>query len=100
MVTENPQKVAVRNLNHPGRVKQVDAKKYRAMKRAFLKALPRKAPGLTLAEIRKRIRPLLSEELFPHGAKAGWWEKTVQLDLEAKGLVKREPTRPLRLRKI
>ena len=30
------------------------------------------------------------------GAKAGWWAKTVQLDLEAKGAIVREKTRPLR----
>lgn len=29
----------------------------------------------------------LPESLFPGGAKAGWWTKAVQLDLEAKGLI-------------
>ncbi len=33
------------------------------------------------------------------GARAGWWAKTVQLDLEAKGVIARGRTRPLRLRK-
>jgi hypothetical protein len=32
----------------------------------------------------------------PGGAKAGWWVKTVQLDLEAKGIVVRDGGRPLR----
>ena len=41
----------------------------------------------------------LPHELFPGGAKAGWWAKTVQLDLEAKGVIVREKTRPLRLHK-
>jgi hypothetical protein len=27
----------------------------------------------------------------------GWWAKTVQLDLEAKGIITREKIRPLRL---
>lgn len=30
------------------------------------------------------------------GAKAMWWSKTVQLDLEAKGLLGREQSKPLR----
>ena len=34
---------------------------------------------------------------FPGGAHAGWWLKTVQLDLEAKRIIVREKTTPLRL---
>jgi hypothetical protein len=30
------------------------------------------------------------------GAKAGWWSKAVQFDLEAKGVIAREPGKPLR----
>jgi hypothetical protein len=41
----------------------------------------------------------LPEDLYPGGAKAGWWMKTVQLDLEAKGAIVREKTTPLRLHK-
>ena len=37
--------------------------------------------------------PQLPEQLFPGRAKAGWWTKAVQLDLEAKGLVAREKTK-------
>jgi hypothetical protein len=69
------------------------------MKRALMKILPKTSPGLTLAEIRERLLAHRSEELFPDGAKAGWRAKTVQLDLEAKGMVAREKTKPLRLRK-
>ena len=69
------------------------------MKRAFLKILPKTSPGLTVVEIQERVIAHLPEELFPGGAKAGWWTKAVQLDLEAKGIVAREKTKPLRLRK-
>jgi hypothetical protein len=72
---------------------------YEAMKRAFLKVLPRRSPGLTAAEIRERLIDHLPEDRFPGGARAGWWAKTVQLDLEAKGIVAREKTKPLRWRK-
>jgi hypothetical protein len=91
--------VEVENVNHPGSVKPVDAEMYQAMKRAFLKILPRTSPGLTLAQVRERIVAHLPEEMFPGGAKTGWWAKTVQLDLEAKGTIAREKTKPLRLRR-
>jgi hypothetical protein len=32
--------------------------------------------------------------------KAGWWAKAVQLDLEAKGIVVREATKPLRWHQV
>jgi len=93
------EKLELENVNHTGQVKRVDANMYEAMKRAFLKILPKTSPGLTVAEIQDRVIAHLPEELFPGGAKAGWWTKAVQLDLEAKGIVAREKTKPLRLRK-
>jgi len=94
------EKIKLENVNHPGQVKRVDANMYEAMKRAFLKILPKTSPGLTVAEVQERVIAHLPEELFPGGAKAGWWTKAVQLDLEAKGIVAREKTKPLRLRKV
>ena len=92
-------KIDLQNVNHPGQVKRVDAAMYEAMRREFLGVLPKRSPGLTEAEIRERVVNRLPEKLFPGGAKAGWWTKAVQLDLEAKGLVTREKTRPLRWKK-
>lgn len=94
-----PKKFAVENVNHPGHVKLVDADMYKAMKRALLKAIPRTSPGLTVAEIERRAFAHLPKKLFPGGAKSGWWAKTVQLDLEARGILVRENTKPLRLRR-
>jgi hypothetical protein len=91
--------INVENVNHPGHVRQVDADLYAAMKRALLKILPNASPGLTLSEVQQQLPAHLPEKLFPQGAKAGWWAKTVQLDLEAKGIVAREKTKPLRLRR-
>jgi hypothetical protein len=99
MTTNKTEKIELENVNHPGHVKSVDADMYGAMKRAFLKILPRRSPGLTVVEIQERVIARLPKKLFPGGAKAGWWTKAVQLDLEAKGIVTREKTRPLRLRK-
>ncbi len=90
-------RVVVENVNHPGASRAVDAAKYRAMRRALLKVLPLRSPGLTLADALTAVLAQLPEALFPEGAHAGWWFKTVQLDLEAKRSVVRERSRPIRL---
>jgi hypothetical protein len=92
-----PEKIAVENINTPGRTTNVDAAKYTAMRKALLSALPFEKPGLTQAEMGQAVLPFLPDDLFPNGEKAMWWVKCVQLDLEAKGVVKRtiekKPTR-------
>jgi hypothetical protein len=100
VITTASEKIQVENLNHPGNLRSVDAGMYVAMRRAFLKLLPQTSPGLTAAELRERLLVHLPEDLFPRGAKVGWWAKTVQLDLEAKGIIVREKATPLRLRKV
>src|SRR5262245_31598770 len=92
--------VEVENVNHPGQVKLVDGAMYDAMKRAMLKVLSKTPPGLTVEEMYDKVGRQLPRDLFAGGTKAGWWAKTVQLDLEAKGLIAREKTRPLRLRRV
>jgi len=92
-------KIDVQNLNHPGLIKSVDAAMYAAMREAYFTVVPEHGPGLTLDAIRQRLPAVLSEDLFPGGAKANWWAKTVQLDLEAKGILVRDRSSPLRLRK-
>jgi hypothetical protein len=99
MATQKNKMIEVANVNIPGHVRLVDANMYEAMKGAFLKTLPKTSPGLTEAEMRDRLVAHLPEKFFPGGAKVSWWAKTVQLDLEAKGVVAREKTRPLRWRR-
>lgn len=94
--SESENRVMLENANHPGQVRSADGRMYRAMRAAMLQVLPDKAPGLTQIEIQRDVIAHLPSELFPGGAKSGWWSKAVQLDLEAKGLVVREPSRPLR----
>jgi hypothetical protein len=89
-------RVVVQNVNVPGYTTTVEAPKYHAMKHALLKVLPAKPPGLTQTEIRTKVVAFLPGSLFPGGAKAEWWSKCVQLDLEAKGTIVREATKPLR----
>ncbi|MEL6871006.1 MAG: hypothetical protein AAFO81_14495 [Pseudomonadota bacterium] len=90
------EKIVVENINTPGRTSRVNAAKYQAMRTAYLAVLPASAPGATQAELMAAVRSHLPDALFPGGKTSGWWLKTVQLDLEAKRLVVRCATKPLR----
>ena len=90
-------KVEIENFTSPGRTYRVDRAKYEAMAAALLAVLPTGAPGLTVAEAKVGVLLQLPAHLFPGGEKAGWWLKAAQLDLEAKGAIRREATKPLRL---
>jgi hypothetical protein len=94
MMTE---KIEVENVGQPGKTYRVDAAKYAEMRKAFLAVTPTDPPGLTPAQIIQAVKPHLSATLFPGGDTAGWWVKCVQLDLEAKGVLKRAPKAPVRL---
>ncbi|RIL08717.1 hypothetical protein DCC79_13095 [bacterium] len=95
-MTQKP-KIAVRNVNVPGHEVRLDAEKYHAMREVLLNVLPAAAPGLTQAEMMAAVLPHLPQALWPDGAKSGWWVKSVQLDLEARGAVVREAgAKPLR----
>lgn len=95
-MSKTEDRVEMLNVNSPDHVVRVERAKYEAMRDAMLAVVPTEAPGLTAAEIKARLLPLLPEALFPGGAKAGWWQKGVQLDLEARGQMARSDTRPLR----
>ena len=92
-----PGKVAVETPNVPGHKSYVDAEKYHAMREVLLKVIPKDMPGMSQNEMIEAIQPHLPQALWPGGEKSGWWMKSVQLDLEAKGLVKRNASvKPLR----
>ncbi len=95
-MSKSDDRVEMLNVNSPGHVVRVERTKYEAMRDAMLAVVPAEAPGLTAAEIKARLLPLLPDALFPGGAKAGWWQKGVQLDLEARGQMARADTKPLR----
>ena len=90
-------KIKIENVLQPGKTYSADPAKYEAMKKAVLAVLPKTSPGLTVAEVQDRVLKHLPDDLFPGGSKSGWWMKAVQLDLEAKGVVMRTKTSPLRL---
>lgn len=90
-------RIAIENVNIPGKTSRVDRAKYEAMRAALLSVLTPDKPGLTVAEAKVALLAHLPDALFPAGATAGWWLKAIQLDLEAKGTIARAPTKPLRL---
>ena len=89
-------KIEVENINHPGHTIRVDAVKYAVTKTALLAILSGQEQGLTQTEMMAAIEVQIDQTLFPNGAKSGWWMKTVQLDLEAKGKIIRIIGKPLR----
>lgn len=89
-----PDKIEVENVNVPGQVTRVDAAKYTAMKDAMLKVMAGAEP-MKASAIKDAAKAHLPEDLFPGGATSGWWQKSVQLDLEAKGKIQRHQTKPL-----
>ena len=89
-------RVIVENVNVPGYTNSLDAGMYNAMKKAMLEVLPASEPGLTQTEMIEAVKAHLPGDLFPGGAKVGWWAKSVQLDLEAKKIIVREKITPLR----
>lgn len=93
-------RIGLLNVNHPGSVQRLDARRVAEVRQAYLSVLPEGAPGLTIADAESRLLPLLPADLFPDGVKAGWWAKAIQLDLEARGIIAREPVRPLRLHRL
>ncbi|MEL7263797.1 MAG: hypothetical protein AAFP69_03150 [Planctomycetota bacterium] len=94
-VMANDEKVTIENVNNPGITERVDAAKYHAMRDALLQVLPTEAPGMTHKEFTIETIQHLPQDLFPAGKTAMWWSKTVQLDLEAKGVIARSDSKPL-----
>jgi hypothetical protein len=89
-------KITIENIASPGHSYRVDRTKYMAMREALMTVLPAEPPGITVADAKEALLPHLSEDLFPGGAKAGWWLKAVHLDLEAKRVISRS-NKPVRL---
>ena len=99
-MTPTAEKIEIENFISSGHRYRVDRQKYQAMRGALLAVLPADAPGMTIADAKAKLLPLLPPDLFPNGEKAGWWMKAAQLDLEAKGTIRRQASKPLRLHRV
>lgn len=84
------------NVNAPGKTYPRDAVKYAAARKALLKVLPKKGPGLTQSEMMAAMKKALPE----FRSTSGWWTKTAQLDAEARGDVVRDGGKPLRWKRV
>jgi hypothetical protein len=96
-MSDTDDKVTIQSITSPAHTVRVDRAKYMTMREALMAILPAGPPGMTVAEAKEALLPHLNGALFPGGAKAGWWLKAVQLDLEAKGTIERGPKKPVRL---
>ncbi|MGR3490948.1 MAG: DUF6958 family protein [Shimia sp.] len=83
-------------LNRDGTPHRVGREKFEHVSAVLMTTLPGEAPGMTFEEVKAAVRDGLDPALFPGGQKMGWWLKTVQLDHEARGMVARSSTSPLR----
>ena len=86
-------KIAVESVNALGQLTNVDATKYSAMKGAMPTAISE--TPMTAAQIKDAAKAHFPETLFPGVATSGCWIKFVQLDLEAKGMLTKQATKPL-----
>jgi len=99
-MAKTTERIEVENISSPHHKVRVDAAKYTAMRSALMAVLPAAAPGMTPTDAIAALRPTLPADLFPGGEKAGWWMKCVQLDLEAKGVIRRAEKPPVRLWRV
>ena len=96
--------IQARNVNHPEHRENLKAEKYNIIREAMLAALSAE-DWLSFADLEDAVRSRLDErqvpkKLFPKSGSVRWYCKAVQLDLEARGEIERQPKKsPLRLRK-
>ena len=96
--------VRARNVNHPHHRENLKAEKYGLIREAMLASLSHEA-WMPFTELEDKVRAWLDgadapKSLFPKPGSVRWYCKAVQLDLEARGEIERQPKKsPLRLRK-
>ena len=81
-------------LRHPERGKsapRIERWKYEALKRAILKVVPRKEPGLPFARLAPAVTRHLSRAERAKLGSVAWYSISVKLDLEARGVLRRVP---------
>jgi hypothetical protein len=77
---------------------RISPKRYDALRKAILLAVPRDADGILLADLTRAVAARVPRGLF-RDASLRWYMTAVKLDLEAQGLIERSPgRRPQRVR--
>ena len=96
--------IQARNVNHPEHRENLKAEKYNIIREAILAVLPAD-DWMSFVDLEDAVRARLEAnavpaKLFPKPGSVRWYCKAVQLDLEARGEIERQPKKsPLRLRK-
>ncbi len=70
---------------------------YEAMEAAILRYLRKVGKPVSFNELFSGVSKLVPAELFPDLARARWYAKVVQRDLELTGRIERLPEPPVRL---
>ncbi|WP_420627393.1 DUF6958 family protein [Candidatus Leptofilum sp.] len=98
--------VKAQNVNHPDHRQNLKEEKYTVIREAMLATLPGStSDGMPFLEMEEKVAVYLADksvpkEMFPKPGSVRWYCKSVQLDLEAKGIIERLPKRtPIHLRK-
>lgn len=97
-------RIQARNINHPKHRENLKAEKYNVIREAMLASLSA-SDWMPFSELEEKVRGWLGDQdvpkaLFPKPGSVRWYCKAVQLDLEARGEIERQPKKsPLHLRK-
>lgn len=95
--------IQARNINHPERRENLKAEKYNVIREAMLASLSG-GGWMPFSELEEKVRAWLNDNgvpkaLFPKPGSVRWYCKAVQLDLEARREIERQPKKsPLHLR--
>lgn len=88
---------------HPDPAKQgprVTLAHYEAYKQALLTVIPADDEGIPFMELSQAVQPHVPADILANTS-PGWWTTTVKLDLEARNLIERVPTKgKQRVRKL
>ncbi|MCY3864646.1 MAG: hypothetical protein OXG68_04325 [Chloroflexi bacterium] len=96
--------IQARNVNHPEHRENLKTEKYTVIREAMLASLPDDG-WMPFSELEETVRAWLDDRevpkaLFPKPGSVRWYCKAVQLDLEARREIERQPKKsPLHLRK-
>jgi hypothetical protein len=79
---------------------RISKAKYDAVRKAILRAVPKRADGIPFQELPERVRELLPRKALDDLGSVPWYTVTVKLDLEARREIERVPrSRPQRIRR-
>lgn len=99
-MARQPKRVLRRAPTAGGTGARISPKRYDALRKAILLAVPKHADGIALAELTRAVARRVPRELFKD-ASLRWYMTAVKLDLEAQGLIERSPgRRPQHVRQV